>query len=102
MNKFDFVCFLETFVEDLKTNVFYNFIHSVSPAVANFLEQVADLVASYFSLKKTLADYVQEIALGVENIITMKLSRRLFGISADVFRICLLSPPKVTVAFKIN
>ena len=33
VNKFDFVCLLETFVEDLKTNVFYNFIHFVSPAV---------------------------------------------------------------------
>ena len=32
VNKFDFVCLLETFVEDLKTNVFYNFIHFVSPA----------------------------------------------------------------------
>ena len=92
MNKFDFVCLLETFVEDLKTNVFYNFI-----------QQVADLVASYLSLKKTLADYVQEIALGVENIITMKLSRRLFGISTAVFsHLCLLSPPKVTAVFKIK
>ena len=33
VNKFDFVCSLETLVEDLKTNVFYNFIHFVSPAV---------------------------------------------------------------------
>ena len=51
-------------------------------------------MASYFSQKKkkkkkkkSLADYVQEIDLGVENRITMKLSRRLFSISADAFLI---------------
>ena len=93
MNKFDFVCLLETFVEDLKTNVFYNFIHFVSPAVRLSRAGRRSGVASYFSLKKSLADYVQEISLGVENIITMKLSRRLFGISADVFLICVYSAP---------
>ena len=50
-------------------------------------------MASYFSLKKSLADYVQEIDLGVENIITMKLSRQLSGISADVFLLCVYSAP---------
>ena len=102
MNKFDFVCLLETFVEDLKTNVFYNFIHFVSPAVK--LSRAGRRSCGVLLLiKKSLPDYVQEISLGVENIITMKLSRRLFGISADVFLICVYSaPPKVTVVFKIK
>ena len=102
MNKFDFVCLLETFVEDLKTNVFYNFIHFVSPAVK--LSRAGRRSGGVLLLiKKALADYVQEVALGVENIITMKLSRRLFGISTDVFsHLCLLSPPKVTAVFKIK
>ncbi len=92
MNKFDFVCLLETFVEDLKTNVFYNFIHFVSPAVK--LSRAGRRSGGVLLLiKKALADYVQEIALGVENIITMKLSRRLFGISTDVFLICVYSAP---------
>ena len=68
-------------------------LYTLCRQLLNFIEQVADLVAFYFSLKKTLADYVQEIALGVENIITMKLSRRLFGISTDVFLICVYSAP---------
>ena len=50
-------------------------------------------MASYFSLKKSLADYVQEIDLEVKNIITMKLSRQLSGISAGVFPICVYSAP---------
>ena len=93
MNIFDFVCLLETFVEDLKTNVFYNFIHFVSPAVR--LSRAGRRSGGVLLLiKKSLADYVQEISLGVENIITMKLSRRLFGISADVFHICVYSAPR--------
>ena len=73
VNKFDFVCLLETFVEDLKTNVFYNFIHFVSPAVK--LSRAGRRSGGVLLLiKKSLADYVQEIDLGVENIITMKLS----------------------------
>ena len=102
VNKFDFVCLLETFVEDLKTNVFYNFIHFVSPAVK--LSRAGRRSGGVLlPFKKSLADYVQEINLGVENIITMKLSRQLFGISADVFsHSCLLSAPKVTAVFKIK
>ena len=92
VNKFDFVCLLETFVEDLKTNVFYNFIHFVSPAVK--LSRAGRRSGGVLLLiKKIIGDYVQEISLGVENIITMKLSRRLFGISADVFLICVYSAP---------
>ena len=102
MNKFDFVCLLETFVEDLKTNVFYNFIHFVSPAVK--LSRAGRRSGGVLLLiKKALADYVQEIALGVENIITMKLSRRLFGISTDVFLICVYSTPlKSPLYSKLN
>ena len=81
MNKFDFLCLLETFVENLKTNVFYNFIHFVSPAVK--LSRAGRKSGGVLLLLKKSLDYVQEIASGVENIITMKLSRRLFGISAD-------------------
>ena len=63
---------LETFVEDLKTNVFYNFIHFVSPAVK--LSRAGRRSGGVLLLiKKSLADYVQEISLGVENRITMKL-----------------------------
>ena len=92
VNKFDFVCLLETFVDDLKTNVFYSCIHFVSPAVK--LSRAGRRSGGVLLLiKKSLADYVQEIDLGVENIITMKLSRQLSGISADVFLLCVYSAP---------
>ena len=79
-------------MEDFKTNVFYKCIHFVSPAVKlSRAGRRSDGVL--LLIKKSLADYVQEINLGVENIITMKLSRQRFGISADVFLICVYSAP---------
>ena len=92
VNKFDFVGLLETFVSDVKTNVFSNYVMYVTPAIklSNIGRKSGGVIVM---VKKMFAKFVERIYLDCNNIIILKLSSNLFESNSDIFLVCAYLPP---------
>ena len=93
VSNFDFVCLVETFVEDFHNNVFSKHTAFCKPAV-KLSKQGRSSGGLLCLIKTELLPYVKEVTVKHANFLCFVLDKRLFGVDKDVLYLCSYIPPE--------
>jgi hypothetical protein len=91
--RFDFICIVETFVDDFQSNVFTGYTVFINPAV-KFTKQGRHSGGIMCLIRNELIPYVHEIKTSYSNILLFLIDRSLFDLDEDVIFVCSYVPPQ--------
>ena len=90
---FDFVCMVETFIDNFSSNVFSDYVVYCKPAI-KLTRQGRRSGGVLCLVKKDLAPFVKELTCDRGNFLCFLLNKKLFGLDRDVLYICAYVPPE--------
>ncbi|WP_419607807.1 hypothetical protein, partial [Thiolapillus sp.] len=90
---FDFVCIVETFVEEIQSNVFVGYNVFCKPAV-KFTRQGRCSGGVICLVKNVFAPYVRKLDIDCGNFILLIIDKSVFGLQKDVLYVCAYVPPE--------
>ena len=93
LHEFDFVCLVDTFMEECKAELFAGFKTFCSPAV-KLTKQGRRSGGIVCLIKNELSSFVELLDVKIPNICAFVIGKDLFGIDKDVLYICSYVPPE--------
>ena len=90
---FDFVCVVETFMEDFQSNVFAGYSVFCKPAI-KFTKQGRRLGGIVCLIKNELIRVVRTVDVEFSDFIVFVIDRKLFGTEKDILYVCAYVPPE--------
>ena len=93
MCSFDFVCIVETFVEDFQSDVFHGYNVFSKPAV-KFTRQGRHSGGVICLVKNVFVPYVRKLDIECGNWVMLITDKSVFGLPKDVLCVCASVPPE--------
>ncbi len=93
VSHFDFVCFVETFMETFQSNVFVDYIVFVKSAV-KLSKQGRHSGGIVCLIRNEYAPYVRKLDVEYLNIMVFLIDKELFGVMKDILYVCAYVPPE--------
>ena len=101
VSSFDFICFVETFVEDFRSHLFSNYTVYCKPAT-KLSKQGRRSGGVICLVKNEFAPSVREVSTENDNFLCLLLDKRLFGFDKDVLYVCAYVPPEHSPFYTAN
>ena len=93
VSHFDFVCFVETFMETFQSNVFVGYIVFVKSAV-KLSKRGRHSGGIVCLIRNEYAPYVRKLDVEYSNIMVYLINKELFGVMKDILYVCAYVPPE--------
>lgn len=94
VSSFDFICLVETFVEDFNNTLFDDHKEFVKPALKLSKDRGRRSGGVICLIRKTLLKFVEEVKTNADHVLMFMLNKTLFGLPNNVLYVCAYAPPE--------
>ena len=93
IRSFDFICLVETFLEDFQSTIFFGYSVFSKPAI-KYTKQGRRSGGIVCLIRNEFIRYVRKIDVEFSNFLVFIIDKNLFGVAKDIIYVCAYVPPE--------